>query len=147
MKKVFIGFLLFFSSYVISAPYSYEEVLKRHEELKPIAQQVVVLSEALVSKMDQAMVEYYEGNIELWRALNKDANSLKERAVILGDHFTEPYSYCFILSLSTDSYWLAKKSADTMPFFAQNYQQSLSDCKASIREKPMDNSDLAIIEF
>lgn len=149
MKKTLISLLfLGFMTTSIAAPYSYNDVLKRHSELKQEAQSVLTLSKYLMSKTDDAVIAYRNGDSSSWRTLNQDMAALKQRAATLGGVYIEPYSSCYSLGNATDDYWVAKMAhSATLQLFKQSYEQSLSDCKAEIINKPQDKSELGIIDF
>ena len=127
--------------------YTYEEVLKRHSELKQEAENILTLSRYLIGRADRAVKAYENGDPSFWKAMNQEMVNLEERAAKLGDMYTQPYSSCYQLANSTNNYWGAIAGGTPNAYgFKEIYEQSRKDCRQEIINKPEDRSNLITLD-
>ncbi|NTZ40678.1 hypothetical protein EXW94_23985 [Enterobacter sp. JMULE2] len=158
MKKTFLTLLvslLLVQPALAGKEYNYSEVLKQYEELKPLANRMIVVSRNSVIDAEKAVQSGdYETVLQTRNFLIEDFKELKKLAEPLGGPFDEPFGRCGILPAAADNYALslivtALSSGNTdqhIDFFHQQYQDIYEQCKLQYQKPPKDKSDLAIID-
>lgn len=158
MKKTFLTLLvslLLVQPALAGKEYDYSEVLKKYEELKPLANRMIVMSRYEVAEAEKAVQSGdYETVLQTRKFLIEDFKELKKLAEPLGEPLDEPFGRCGLLPGVARQYAFslivtALSSGNTdqhIDFFHQQYQDIYEQCKLQYQKPPEDKSDLAIID-
>lgn len=83
-----------------------QKELKRYQDMKPLAEQILRESGKLYYAMPEAASQYQQGNIEEWKNIKKGLKQLDEQASKLGGDPLDPvYGSCIKMKNQLQDYW------------------------------------------
>lgn len=159
MKKTFLTLfvsLLLVQPALAGKEYDYSEVLKKYEELKPLANRMIVVSRNSVIDAEKAVQSGdYETVLQTRNFLIEDFKELKKLAEPLGGPLDEPFGRCGYLPTAAHQYAFSLIVTALSPSGNRNqnidlyhklYEDNYAQCKQQYQKPPEDKSDLAIID-
>ena len=112
MKKLLCGAVLLVVASPVMANADYDALLKRYNDLHPVAEKVITLSTYIKNNAIGSFNEYNNGDVEALKNMHKLLNKLDGFGKELGEPLhNAPYSSCGSVSAMTGLYWDAVMSA------------------------------------
>lgn len=150
MKKLLCGAALLVMTSQAMADADYDALLKRYNDLHPVAENVITLSTYIKNNAIDSFNEYDSGDVEALKNMHMLLDKLDGFGKELGEPLhNAPYSSCGSVSAMTRLYWDAVMSAtngvtdDKIENIARakiNMTKRINECKYEALIKPEDDS-------
>lgn len=150
MKKLLCGAVLLVVASPVMANADYDALLKRYNDLHPVAEKVITLSTYIKNNAIGSFNEYNNGDVEALKNMHMLLNKLDGFGKELGEPLhNAPYSSCGSVSAMTGLYWDAVMSAkngisddkiENIDRAKINMTKRINECKYEALMKPEDDS-------